>query len=31
MSHQDSISLVKLRDAVRKQLGVHFDVDDKEF
>ncbi|XP_045459414.1 trans-1,2-dihydrobenzene-1,2-diol dehydrogenase-like isoform X1 [Melitaea cinxia] len=31
MSRKESLLLVKLRDTVRKQLGVHFDVDDKEF
>ncbi|CAH2102316.1 unnamed protein product [Euphydryas editha] len=31
MSHKESLLLAKLRDIVRKQLGVHFDVDDNEF
>ncbi|XP_013197064.1 trans-1,2-dihydrobenzene-1,2-diol dehydrogenase [Amyelois transitella] len=31
MSHKESLVLAKLEDAVRKQIGVHFDVDDQEF
>ncbi|CAH0727456.1 unnamed protein product, partial [Brenthis ino] len=31
MSHQESLVLAKLRDIVRKQIGVHFDVDDKKY
>ncbi|KAL0901354.1 hypothetical protein ABMA27_006633 [Loxostege sticticalis] len=31
MSHKDSLVLAKLEDAVRKQIGVHYDVDDEEF
>ncbi|XP_041975480.1 trans-1,2-dihydrobenzene-1,2-diol dehydrogenase-like [Aricia agestis] len=31
MSHRDSLVLAKLMDTVRKQVGVKFDVDDKEF
>uniref|UniRef100_A0A2A4J2T5 Trans-1,2-dihydrobenzene-1,2-diol dehydrogenase n=1 Tax=Heliothis virescens TaxID=7102 RepID=A0A2A4J2T5_HELVI len=31
MSHKESIELVKIRDAIRKQLGVHYDADDQEF
>ncbi|XP_026497860.2 trans-1,2-dihydrobenzene-1,2-diol dehydrogenase-like [Vanessa tameamea] len=30
MSHKESLLLAKLRDMVRKQVGVHFEVDDKE-
>ncbi|XP_047026588.1 trans-1,2-dihydrobenzene-1,2-diol dehydrogenase-like [Helicoverpa zea] len=31
MSHKQSLELAKLRDTIRKQLGVHYDVDDQEF
>ncbi|XP_045779857.1 trans-1,2-dihydrobenzene-1,2-diol dehydrogenase-like [Maniola jurtina] len=31
MSHQESLVLAKLMDTVRKQVGVHYDVDDLEF
>ncbi|XP_023946804.2 trans-1,2-dihydrobenzene-1,2-diol dehydrogenase [Bicyclus anynana] len=31
MSHKDSLILAKLMDTVRKQVGVHFDVDDQNF
>lgn len=31
MSHQESLMLAKLMDTVRKQIGVHFDVDDQDF
>ncbi|KAL4716972.1 hypothetical protein ACJJTC_012783 [Scirpophaga incertulas] len=31
MSHRESITLAKLEDTIRKQLGVHFEVDDQEF
>ncbi|XP_072941291.1 trans-1,2-dihydrobenzene-1,2-diol dehydrogenase-like isoform X2 [Epargyreus clarus] len=31
MSHQDSLILAKLEDTVRKQVGVHFDVDSKDY
>ncbi|CAK1602241.1 unnamed protein product [Parnassius mnemosyne] len=31
MSHQESLILAKLEDEVRKQLGVVFDVDSKDF
>ncbi|XP_053612120.1 trans-1,2-dihydrobenzene-1,2-diol dehydrogenase-like [Plodia interpunctella] len=31
MSHKESLLLAKLEDEVRRQLGVHFDVDDQEF
>ncbi|XP_046963654.1 trans-1,2-dihydrobenzene-1,2-diol dehydrogenase-like [Vanessa cardui] len=30
MSHEESLLLAKLRDIVRKQVGVHFEVDDTE-
>ncbi|CAH0766409.1 unnamed protein product [Diatraea saccharalis] len=29
--HSESLILAKLEDAVRKQVGVHYDVDDQEF
>lgn len=31
LTHADSIIISKLQDIVRKQLGVHFDVDNEEF
>ncbi|KPI94996.1 Trans-1,2-dihydrobenzene-1,2-diol dehydrogenase [Papilio xuthus] len=31
MSHQESLLLAKLEDEIRKQVGVHFDVDDQEY
>ncbi|XP_039759815.1 trans-1,2-dihydrobenzene-1,2-diol dehydrogenase-like [Pararge aegeria] len=31
MTHKDSLILSKLMDEVRKQVGVHLDVDDKNF
>ncbi|CAH0727455.1 unnamed protein product, partial [Brenthis ino] len=31
MTHQESLVLAKLMDTVRTQVGVHFDVDDKEY
>ncbi|XP_039760888.1 trans-1,2-dihydrobenzene-1,2-diol dehydrogenase-like [Pararge aegeria] len=31
MSHQDSLVIAKLMDTVRKQIGVHYDVDDQNF
>ncbi|XP_022821975.1 trans-1,2-dihydrobenzene-1,2-diol dehydrogenase-like [Spodoptera litura] len=31
MTHQESINLAVLEDTVRKQLGVHFEADDKEY
>ncbi|GBP94714.1 Trans-1,2-dihydrobenzene-1,2-diol dehydrogenase [Eumeta japonica] len=31
MSHNDSLSLAKLEDTIRQQLGVHYDVDDLEY
>ncbi|XP_049870206.1 trans-1,2-dihydrobenzene-1,2-diol dehydrogenase-like [Pectinophora gossypiella] len=31
MSHQDSLIISKLQDTIRKQVGVHYDVDDKEY
>ncbi|CAG9581594.1 unnamed protein product [Danaus chrysippus] len=31
MTHSTSLQLIKILDAVRKQLGVHYDVDDQEF
>ncbi|KAL0851002.1 hypothetical protein ABMA28_006895 [Loxostege sticticalis] len=31
MSHKESLLLAKLEDTVRKQVGVHYDEDDKEF
>ncbi|XP_050362959.1 trans-1,2-dihydrobenzene-1,2-diol dehydrogenase-like [Nymphalis io] len=31
MTHKESLLLAKLRDIVRKQVGVHFEVDKKDF
>ncbi|KAI8422709.1 hypothetical protein MSG28_006475 [Choristoneura fumiferana] len=31
MSLKESLTLAKLKDTIRKQIGVHFDVDDQEF
>ncbi|KAL4716882.1 hypothetical protein ACJJTC_012693 [Scirpophaga incertulas] len=31
MSHRESITLAKLEDTIRKQVGVHFEVDEQEF
>lgn len=31
MSHSRSLQLIKILDTVRKQLGVHYDVDDQDF
>ncbi|XP_068626729.1 trans-1,2-dihydrobenzene-1,2-diol dehydrogenase-like [Battus philenor] len=31
MTHEDSLTISRLELEVRKQVGVHFDVDDKEF
>ncbi|XP_049875503.1 trans-1,2-dihydrobenzene-1,2-diol dehydrogenase-like [Pectinophora gossypiella] len=31
MTHKDSLILAKLEDTVRKQVGVHYDVDDVEY
>ncbi|KAL0851000.1 hypothetical protein ABMA28_006893 [Loxostege sticticalis] len=31
MPHKESLLLAKLEEAVRKQVGVHYDVDDEEF
>lgn len=31
MTHEDSLILARIEDEVRKQLGVHYDVDDKVY
>ncbi|XP_053612098.1 trans-1,2-dihydrobenzene-1,2-diol dehydrogenase-like [Plodia interpunctella] len=31
MSHKESLTLAKLEDEVRRQIGVHFDADDQDY